>query len=108
MPRHRGWHALRVLTRRQLLAWFCALEDDSDHPGRYDAMRNGQRLVDLAGREGLVSQAPQGMGEFARCLAQLKDSGYVGWDWQRWPSGTRDADEPPINLFAGEHLQRCD
>jgi hypothetical protein len=97
-----------MITRQQLLEWLIELEDDAAHPERYDAMRNGQRLVELAAREALIPAGPQGAGEFAQTLAQLKSSDYLDWHWQLWPSGMRDAEEPATRSFSAEHLQRCD
>jgi hypothetical protein len=96
-----------MLTRQRLLDWLVSVENDADHPERYGALRDAQSLAMLAARDGLISDDPQGHGEFARVLAQLKSNGQVDWDWQRWPSGTRDAEEPGPTMLSAEHLHRC-
>ena len=95
-----------LLIGQRLLAWLLSLDSDAEHPERHNALWDGSRLAVLAEEEGLLDPGPQGRIELARLLGQLKEDGWIAWNWQQGPPGTRDADEPPVYGLAGEHVSR--
>lgn len=95
-----------LLTRQELLAWLRSLDNDAENPERHNALWDGSRVATLAEQEGLLTAGPQGRIDLARLLGQLKEDRWIAWNWQQWPPGTRDADEPPARFLAGEHLSR--
>ena len=95
-----------LLIGQRLLAWLLSLDSDAEHPERHNALWDGSRLAVLAEQEGLLDPGPQGRIELARLLGQLKEDGWIAWNWQQGPPGTRDADEPPVYGLAGEHVSR--
>lgn len=107
LPQVSPWHPVSMLlTRQRLLAWLRSIDDDAEHPERHNALWDGSRLAVLAEQEGLLDAGPQGRIELARLLGQLKEDGWITWNWQQGPPGTRDADEPPVYRLAGEHVSR--
>ena len=95
-----------LLIGQRLLAWLLSLDSDAERPERHNALWDGSRLAVLAEQEGLLDPGPQGRIELARLLGQLKEDGWIAWNWQQGPPGTRDADEPPVYGLAGEHVSR--
>jgi len=92
--------------RQALLAWLRSIDVDADNPERDNALWDGSRLASLAEQDGLFEPGPQVRTDLARLLGQLKEDGWIAWNWQQWPPGTRDADEPSVHNLAGEHLSR--
>jgi hypothetical protein len=95
-----------LLTRQKLLTGLRSLDNDAQNPERHNALWDASRLATLAEQEGLLGAGPQGRIDLARLLGQLKEDRWITWNWQQWPPGTRDADEPPARFLASEHLSR--
>ncbi len=97
-----------MLTRHLLLAWLKELECDDERSDRQDAPRQGYALAALAERESLIGAGTQEYDHFARTLAQLREDGWLAWDWLRLPPPQHESEPPPARFFTHGELQRCE